>query len=231
MTIIEQATVLHYHRHRMSLYGQGTARALGWKHEASQQTRFDVLATVGDMTGCSLLDVGCGYGDLKAHLDRTHTGFAYIGIDQQPEFIAIARARHHDVPNTWFFQADFTTVAFPTVDYVMASGSLNYRRGDLQCHLGMIGKMFAAAARGVAFNMLDVARFSQHDLLVGHDLARIEAHCQSMTPHVRIIRGYLDDDFTIFMYKTQPGTGLIADEPTMHRTNETVGTTIGRDRR
>lgn len=28
MSIMERATIIHYHRHRMTLYGPGTARAL-----------------------------------------------------------------------------------------------------------------------------------------------------------------------------------------------------------
>ena len=74
-----------------------------------------------------ILDVGCGYGDLKGYLDKRFSGFTYVGIDQMPEFINRAREQYKDRPDTYFFQTDFTVVDFPKVDYVMASGALGYR--------------------------------------------------------------------------------------------------------
>ena len=70
MNVIEKATIIHYHRHRIDTYHNGTVKALGWRGEESQVKRFEVLSTVGDLNGCSLLDLGCGYGDLKGYMDR-----------------------------------------------------------------------------------------------------------------------------------------------------------------
>jgi len=126
MTIIEKATIMHYHRHRMEVCGHGTTKALGWKDDEHQRKRFEVLATVADLTGCSVLDVGC---------DR------------------------EDVP-----------------------------RGE-PC-----GR----------FNVLDVNVFPTHPLLVGHDLDDVTAWCRAMTPHVMVVRGYLEDDVTVFLYKEKP---------------------------
>ena len=185
----------------MQVFGHGTARALGWKDDESQRKRFAVLATVADLSGCSVLDVGCGYGDLKEYLDQRFTGVTYIGIDQQPECIAEATARYGDRPDTFFFQRDFTTLTFPGVDVVMASGALCYRCGNGEFYRDMIGQMYEAARCAVAFNVLDVNVFPTHPLLVGHDPGQITAWCQAITPRVEVTRGYLADDVTVFMYK------------------------------
>ena len=71
MDLIEKASVIHYHQHRIKTYRNGTVEALGWRKQDSQTKRFEVLATVADLSGCSLLDVGCGYGDLKQRNSST----------------------------------------------------------------------------------------------------------------------------------------------------------------
>jgi trans-aconitate methyltransferase len=203
MTIIERATIMHYHRHRMEVCGHGTARALGWKDDEHQRKRFEVLATVADLSGRTVLDVGCGYGDLREYLDHRFTGITYIGIDQQPEYIVEAKARYGNRPDTFFFQRDFTTLTFPGVDIVVASGALSYRCGNPGFYRDMIEKMYSAASRAVAFNVLDVNVFPTHPLLVGLEPGQVTEWCTALTPHVKVIRGYLDDDVTLFLYKEE----------------------------
>jgi trans-aconitate methyltransferase len=204
MTLIEKATIMHYHRHRMEVCGHGTARALGWRDDEHQRKRFEVLATVADLTGCEVLDVGCGYGDLKGYLDHRFTGITYIGIDQQPEYIVEAQARYGNRADTFFFRRDFTTLTFPDVDVVVASGALSYRCGDPGFYRHMIEKMYNAARRAVAFNVLDVNVFPTHPLLVGLDPKHVTDWCTALTSHVKVIRGYLEDDVTLFLYKGEP---------------------------
>ncbi len=201
MDLIERATILHYHRHRINTHSNGTVGALGWRSDDSQSKRFEVIAQVGDLGGRSVLDVGCGYGDLKGYLDNRFSGFTYIGIDQMPEFIAEAEQRYAGCENVYLQRADFTVVNFPLVDYVVASGALGYRCNDPGFYTSMIAKMYLAASEAVVFNMLDAARFEGHPLLVGHDVDSIERFCKSLSPRVRVIRGYLEDDFTVFMYR------------------------------
>ncbi|WP_179131653.1 class I SAM-dependent methyltransferase [Candidatus Entotheonella palauensis] len=201
MTLIEKATIMHYHRHRIATYGPWTHEALGWRAEASQRKRFEVLASVGDLTGCSVLDVGCGYGDLKGYLDQRVSAYTYIGIDQMPDFIAEAKARYQTSPNTSFCQADFTTVAFPRVDYVMASGALGYRCDTPGFYDAMIGKMYEAASRALVFNMLDATWFPVHPLLTGHDCEAVVKFCRTLSPCVEVVRGYLADDFTVMVFR------------------------------
>ena len=188
MTSIEKATVIHYHRRRIEVHGDGTVEALGWRKKDSQVKRFEVLSKVGDLSGCSLLDVGCGYGDLKPFLDQRFSGITYIGIDQMPEFIAEAQVRYKDYADTFFYQTDFTAAALPQVDYVVASGALAYRCDNPGFYEDMIRKMYGASTRAVAFNMLDVHRFPAHPLLLGHDSDEIVSFCQGLSDRVELVK-------------------------------------------
>lgn len=202
MNLIEKATIINYHRKRIDAYSDGTLGALGWRGPDSQLKRFEALREIGDLSGCSILDIGCGYGDLKGYLDGWFSNFTYMGIDQMPEFIAVAKERYRDCPNTFFSQTDFTVAELPNVDYVFASGALGYRCDDPEFYGDMIRKMYQAAGQAAAFNMLDVHVFPAHPLLIGHDCDNVAAFCRTLTRRVEVRRGYLVDDFTVFMRRS-----------------------------
>lgn len=206
MNLIEKATVIHFHRHRIAQYQAGSSMALGWKNQHSQDARFAALMPIGNMQGCTVLDIGCGYGDFKAYLDHHATDYSYTGIDMMPEFIDAAQARYADHGNAAFYQCDFTQQTLPEVDYVFASGALSYRSENPDFFLAMIDKLHRAARCGLAFNMLDAAYFPSHPLLVGHDRATVLDFCQNLSAQVELVSGYLSDDFTILLRKTAHST-------------------------
>ena len=199
MDLLEKATMMHYHRYRINEFAQGTAEALGWRGTQSQLVRYKVFAKVGDLNGASILDVGCGYGDLKAFLDQNFSGFDYIGIDQMPEFISEARLRHSHCSRTTFYQADFSMAELPQVGYVFASGALGYRCKNEHFYTDMICKLYNSAKVTFAFNMLDKSCFPAHDLLIGHDRDEILSFCRTLSSQVECFSDYSDDDFTVFM--------------------------------
>ena len=93
MKLIEKARMIHFHRHRQERFTTGTVEALGWKRAQSQHKRFEVLASIGNLDACEILDAGCGYGDLLSFLDARFDGISYRGIDLLPEFVKTAAKR------------------------------------------------------------------------------------------------------------------------------------------
>jgi SAM-dependent methyltransferase len=197
MDPVARATVLDFHRHRIGVFGRGSVESLGWRDARSQQQRFEVIASACDINGASVLDVGCGQGDLKGFLDERFSGFSYLGLEHVSAFVEQACAAWAHCPDTTFVQCDFSAVQLPVVDCVIASGALGYRCADPDFHLAMIRRMYAAARRTLVFNLLDADVFPDHPLLVGRDRAEVVALCRSLSPAVEVIDGYLDDDFTI----------------------------------
>lgn len=204
MDLIERATIMHYHRHRIAEFGP-RAQALGWKAEHSQWERFEAILQAADFSHCSVLDVGCGRADLKAFLDEKFPGVRYTGIDQMPEFVADAARRYGD-DGSHFLLGDFTQGELPRADYVVACGALGYRCTDEGFHLRMIRRLHAAARRALIFNVLDARRFPQHPLLVGRDCGEVLDLCRRLSPHVSVQQGYLDDDMTFCV----PASGGLA---------------------
>lgn len=198
MDTIEKATVLRYHQDRL---GGTSFHALGWKDLESQQKRFDALCRMGDLNGHSVMDMGCGTGDLKYYLDLHYREVTYLGIDQVPEFIEEAKRKFQHIKNAFFFQGDFTTDGFPQVDYVLASGALSYHSKNLLFPYTMILKMYNAAKYGIAFNLLDKEGFNSTGLLKAHDRYEILSYCKLISKTAELITDYLPDDFTIVMHK------------------------------
>ena len=199
MNLIDRATVIHFHRHRIAEFGADSVRALGWVSEASQTSRFEVIAKAADFNDSSVLDLGCGTGDLKAFLDARYQGISYLGIEQVPEFVAQARSRYAGDAHAGFELGDFNTMIFPRVDHVVACGSLSYRSSNPQHVYGAIAKMFVSAAQTVVFSVLDERHFPEHPLLVGHPIDEIVAFCRKLSSSVSLVRGDVANAVTVVM--------------------------------
>jgi SAM-dependent methyltransferase len=201
MTPVEQGKIILFHRQCIARHAQDSTLALGWKNQHSQDTRFAILASLGDVQNSTVLDVGCGHGDLKAWLDRHSSDFSYVGIDLMPEFIAVAQQRFAAAANTVFYQVDFSQMPLPQLDYVFASGALSYRNKQADFARDMIKKLHDAARCGLGFNMLDKAHFQGHPLLTAYDRDEIVAYCRSLPGETEVISGYQEDDFTVLIRK------------------------------
>lgn len=200
MNVVDQATIRAFHQARIGDFGAGTVRALGWKTPSSQQVRFDVLSGIANLDGCTVLDVGCGYGDLRAHLGRLYPKVKYVGIDQMKDFIEVAVKNYGDLPDTAFYLGDFSSVPLTQVDYVLASGAMGYRSSDPDFVLQTITRLFAACRFGFGFNML--SRVENPDgILAAHDPESVLSHCRGLANRVVFRDDYLDDDFAVFMYR------------------------------
>lgn len=200
MNAIEKANVIWYHRECLRLEKEGF-RKLGWTDLTSQQARFKVLCDIAPLNNKVIMDVGCGTGDLKTYLDANFQEFIYLGIDHVPEFIVQALERFKDVRNTFFKVADFTTDGLPDVDYILASGSLNYQTDNLLFPYRMIEKMYNSVKEGMAFNLLDDEKISPTDFLKPYNREEVLEFCLSLTSNVQVVTGYLPEDFTIMMYR------------------------------
>ena len=196
MDIQEKARVLQFHRQRLGRPGH---EELGWRTQASQTRRFEALCRLGDFSGCTVLDLGCGLGDLKPFLDARFRDITYLGVDFLPEFVQEARRRHGHLPGTAFVQADFLSAPLPPSDVVVCSGSLNYRATAPHHPMRAVERMWEAAAVGVAFNLLERSWFPEDELVQGHDPRQILSCCRKLCPGAQLLTDYLPDDFTVLL--------------------------------
>src|SRR5207253_1982593 len=82
-----------WYAHKLRQFGY-SARALGFGRRGSQERRFEALLALGDLHGASLLDVGCGFGDLLGWLHARGIRPRYFGLDICAPMIEHCRRRH-----------------------------------------------------------------------------------------------------------------------------------------
>lgn len=106
-------------------------RTVGWSNDRDQALRFDVLFRGLDPRGMTILDVGCGLGDLVPYLERRTSGdFNYIGIDVAAKLVEDARAVYAG-SNCEFSTGDIFSIELPQVDISVLSGALSLKRDGI----------------------------------------------------------------------------------------------------
>ena len=89
-TLCENAIDVIRQRYQARLDEHGpSAKALGW-YKGRQILRMQTLTSLYDFRGKSVLDIGCGFGDLLKYLPHDIT---YKGVDLMPDFVEVARSR------------------------------------------------------------------------------------------------------------------------------------------
>jgi SAM-dependent methyltransferase len=181
-------------------YGE-SPEALHWFDYRSMGIRFKNLVRDIDIDGRSVLDAGCGMGDLIPYLYTRADQFDYLGVDINPGFIEIAKKRYKghrfEVGNP--FSGKFN----PRFDVVFSSGVMNIKVNDWQKHrLEMIKALFDLSTELLVFNMAGGYGPQRSDRLIAYaDADKIVSYCSTLTAKLEIRAGYLDDDFTVLMYK------------------------------
>ena len=199
MNIIDRITINRFHDDRTKEFGLGTVEALGWYDKEAQQNRFEILSKIANLNDFTVMDVGCGYGDLYPFLLEKFPAINYVGIDNNPSLLDIALERYGAYSHTKFLLGDFTGPEVPPADYVLCSGGLSYRNQDPGFIKNIIEKLFHASRNGFGFNLLSKVK-NPGGILVAYDPKEILNICRELTLHVQLHDNYLPEDFTVFLY-------------------------------
>lgn len=199
MNLIDKANIFRFHSNLISEFGIASYAALGWNEPAGQQSRFKVLSGIADLNGCSVLDAGCGHADLCEYLFKLYPQCRYYGVEQIPGILNEALGRYSHLPNTYFFEGDFSAAELPLVDYVIACGSLNYRNSDNLYVLKMIEKLFNNSRLGFGFNLLYTVE-PTGGMIEAYNTVYITEFCRKLTERVTLIENYYEEDYTVLMY-------------------------------
>ena len=100
-------------------------RAVGWRSREQQELRFRILSEGIRNSGITVLDLGCGFGDLFRFLTRLDIEVSeYVGIDTSRKMVLTSQAALKQ-PNVRFEQADLSFKSERHFDYIFLSGTLN----------------------------------------------------------------------------------------------------------
>lgn len=183
----------------LTQFGPGPKALLWWDYK-SMALRFRELVKELDIEGKTILDAGCGLGDLLPYLYARSDNFKYLGVDRKKEFIEIAKKRYegHD-----FQVGDPFNRRIGLFDVVLSSGVMNGNaRNWLAKRKRMIANLYDQTGEILAFNMAGGIKPIPNDSLIAYaDADEIAGFCRTLTPRVELRTGYLPKDFTIVMRK------------------------------
>ena len=192
--------------------------ALDWNSPESQKLRYQIfkeLFVYGTKAAdVSVLDVGCGLGDLYGFLKKDgllkRNKLRYAGVDISPRLIEAAKKKY---PDANFGVVDILEERkLPQVDYILCSGVFNIRSLDITSHLEfvktMLLRMYDLVNYGVAVNFLSQGAMplsDPEDLNSGRYFYfkpdEILSFCRFITNRYIIRHDYHPGDFTVYLLK------------------------------
>jgi len=178
-------------------------RALKWHSEKAARQRYEQIVADIDFNKKSILDVGCGFGDIIPYIADKSNAFNYIGIDLVPEFVKEAKKIH---PKHKFLVGNyFKQPLKKDFDIIICCGALN---GNYRNNLGFrkkaIKTMFNHTKECLVFNMAGrhpKPKTARHSNVWFADSKRIFKYCETLSERVLLKDDYHSTDFTITMLK------------------------------
>lgn len=148
----DKKRLLDLYENRYDKFGYDI-KTVGWGNIESQRVRFKILSDIADLSGCSICDLGCGFGDLYSYLIERFKNVDYLGIDLSEKLIHEARIRY---PEAFFKVNDILKSPLKKrFDYVLSSGALSFKVDNHEKYVKrMLEAMMTISRKGVAVNFL-----------------------------------------------------------------------------
>jgi len=197
----DNARIASHFSSLLAEYGM-SAKSLDWGSRQSQETRFAVLAGVADLSGASILDVGCGLADFHAWLLEQGVPHDYTGIDVTPEMVVVASARFPDI--TVHHGEILACTLFPerSFDYVFASGIFYLRQEAPEAYMqATVNRLFSLCRKGLSFNSLSAWSSARDPGEFYASPLTTAAWCAELTSRLVLRHDYHAGDFTIYLYR------------------------------
>ncbi len=169
-------------------------KSLGWGSVDSQEIRFLMLMDIrGFKSGDSVLDVGCGYGDLSKYATN------YTGIDIREHAIKTGVSKY---PGKRFMRGNLIDV-IQCYDWVFASGIFCFKSGNWHNETNKtLSDMFIRANKGVAVNFLsNLSNGNRDDDMMYASMSDIVKAIEGITTKFSIRHDYRPNDCTVYLYK------------------------------
>ena len=191
---------------RLRTYWDGRARSslgdlekLEWTHRRTQRLRFEAFLLHHDLSGSSVLDIGCGLADFYQHLRRRGTDVDYTGYDLSPEMIRHCRARY---PALRFESGDFLSIEPDSrYDFSTAFGIHNIRVPGIRAILERTTRrQFELTSVAAHLSVLsDRVDYAPH--IQAWRAEEILEMALAITPYVALHHDYLQGDIGVTLYR------------------------------
>ena len=199
MNARERAETIARYDARLDEFGE-TEQALGWGPKGRSRLRYEILLSRWDLSGATVIDFGCGFGDLYSAIVAKNWNVDYIGVDLNSRLLDVASKRY---PGVRFELGDLSVLdSLAPVDYVLTSGVFNHLLADNRAFVTQAFERFdGVARRGFSSNFLS----SYVDFPLDHTYhskpEEILALAYRFSRNVVLRNDYMPFEFTVFVDK------------------------------
>ena len=197
----DKARLIDRYQSRLAQFGAVPA-AIG---EPKQRQRFYfhfLLDSPEFSTSRSLLDVGCGYGDLEEYLRQAGWSGRYTGIDIVPAIVEAAHTLRPEV-DIRLLDLEIDTLE-EHFDWVTSIGVLTGKTTEIDyyCYLeSMLGKMWERSLRGVSFNLFSPYVDFQHPVHAHPDMGKVIEIVRKFSRRFAIRNDFMPYEYAVYVYR------------------------------
>ena len=164
--------------------------------------QLDVHASAGQLSGKSVLDIGCGLAFFYRHLRDAGVIVKYTGYDIVDDFVTSNQAQY---PQCHFETRDILVDGInSSPDWAFFCQVFNnrYKHADNRKVVEQCLQLaFAACREGVSIDMLSTYVSFREDHLYYFSPEEMFAFAKTLSPYVTLRSDYLPYDFTLTIYK------------------------------
>ena len=199
---IDKKINLEYRKTRIAQYGDAVG-SVGYGSVESQEARFKIVCEIDDFSNKTILDVGCGFGDLYTFLNRQSIRpRRYLGIEISSDLLDMAKKRLPELEFRLVSLLDFKSTE--KFDYVIACGVFGLESPNWQPMLEkQLGKLYDLCEMGVVANFLSCytswGKAADSHYASPEDI--LEFVLKNLSNRVVLRHDYRPNDFTIYVYK------------------------------
>lgn len=203
MPLSDKQETIERYSSRYQKFGY-SPKSLGWD-KGKQDVRFEILTSQYDFSEKSVLDIGCGFGDLNKTLNEKYAhNYSYLGVDLVPDLVNEARKQYVG-DNIDFRTGDFLDISFEnTFDFVIASGIFNHRLNNVNNYdliEAAIIKALSLSNDGLAFDFLSDKVDYQLEHTFHSSPEKILSIAYKYSRNIVIRNDYMPFEFALFIFK------------------------------
>jgi len=200
--VLEQDRVETRERYRSRWLEYGyDPRTLGWTKDCRRVRFAAALEGLRVEDYASVVDLGCGFGDLLDYLRAGDWQGRYTGVDLTPELLNEASRRHADDDRATFVCGDFQHLDLPQSDAAIALGVANHRlhEDNLAFTERTVEKMWSISRRVVVCDFLSSTADAdrRRDDLFYADPCDIYALVSRYSRRIMIHHAYMPFEFQV----------------------------------
>lgn len=201
MTLERHASEAATYFNARAATAQSRLQAVGWGSRASQTLRFDNLFRGQKLKSTSILDVGCGLGDLVGYLKlQASEDFTYVGVDVASVLLDEAKLSLQS-ETCLFYLGDIFSLDLKTADHVVASGTFSLRiAGAREYARQSMARMFELSRVSTALNFLSTKCDYMLDKNLHYDPSEVLKWALDLCPRVSLHHDYPLYEFTVQLH-------------------------------